>query len=438
VTHAAGVRSYHTCRVCNNPPPLEPLFSLGLLAVSDFVDHAAATSHDRPAIPLALMRCPECTLVQLRETTPPAWLYSTYWYRSGINEVMRDELADVVRAARAWYPRPLRPSDHVLDIGANDGTLLAAYNAQLHRQHPARFAFEPATNLKPQLVKHAERVWTDRFPPPYLLQLKFKETFQIITSIAMFYAVDDPNAFVQAVAKMLAPEGVWVLQFQDLLGMLESGAVDNICHEHLEYYSLYSLQRTLEHNALVVQDVEHRAINGGSLRVFVQHRDRAEHQTEEERRRVLEQLAREDAAGLHGGHGVPAIFHDFVWRVTEVRKQLVAAVDQVRRQGGTVDLYGASTKANTLLQWCGLNRRLIRRAIDRTPAKWSRYTVGTHIPIVSEEEGRTDPATAWLVGIWQFRPAVLLREAAYLEQGGTLIFPLPQVEIVTAATEVRS
>lgn len=428
------------CRVCHVAPPLEPLFSLGPLAVSDFTAHAAPSAFDRPKIPLALMRCPDCTLVQLRETTPAAWLYSTYWYRSGVNELMRAELAHVVRQALQWCP--VTPEDTVLDIGANDGTLLAAYATQLGDRHPRRIAFEPAANLRPTLDEHAEHVYGEAFPSSSSKEWSFHRSrwprFKIITSIAMFYAVDDPNAFVHAVALHLAPRGVWIIQFQDLLGMLETGALDNICHEHLEYYSLYSLQQTLAHNALVVQDVEHRAINGGSLRVYVQHRDQTEAQTDAQRRRVLEQLGREDRAGLHGGHGVPATFQSFAWRINEMRKQLVAAVDQVRRQGGTVDLYGASTKANTLLQWCGLDRRLIRRAIDRTPDKWGRYTVGTHIPIVSEEAGRADPATAWLVGIWQFRAGVLGREAAYLAQGGTLIFPLPQVEIVTAAREVTS
>lgn len=424
---ASGLRPTirNTCRACVDSPPLERLLDLGLLHLSAFPQDPLALP-EFPPVPLTLMVCPLCWLVQLRHTTPFPWLFGReYWYRSGVNETMRAELEDVV-----WdgieRVGGLKPDDLVLDIGANDGTLLSTYG-----RRAIRMAFEPSTSLNKYLRPHADLLFADAFPPEapsVLLDVhKYDGRVKVATAIAMVYDLEDPNRFFTHLADLLAPDGILILQFQDLLQMVEKTAFDCICHEHLEYYSLYSLATLLNHHRLDVVDVMPRTINGGSLRVIVQKRGRPIPRPGAER--VLEQIKREYQAGLTN----PLIyteFQKFAHRIQAAKGQVQASIAYVAAQGGSVDLLGASTKGNTLLQVFDLDHRQIRRAIERDPIKIGRYVGQTGIPIVGEPCGRADAADLWLSPIWQFKDALIQREQEYLRQGGAILFPLPAMEVV--------
>jgi len=391
------------CRVCGGR--LDSVLNLGNLALPAFPlpgERFAAVA------PLDFCQCPACALVQLRHTVDPELLFRQYWYQSGINETMRAELADVARSAMAWVGG-LSAGDCVIDIGANDGTLLN----QLAIPDVTRVAFEPARNLNTALHQHADLVVADYFPQG-LQQLTRLPSAKVICSIACFYDLDDPGTFVQAITQCLAPDGVWVVQFQDLDQMIRATAFDNICHEHLVYYSLASVERLIEPYGLHVTHAERRAINGGSYRLFIQ--------VDTVRADETVGALRFAEAGCEHWHALER----FAWRVGEARRQIQSALTAVE---GTIDLYGASTKGNTLLQYCGLDGGVIRQAWERSEAKWGRLTA-TGIPIVSEAEGRRDPPDLLLVGVWQFREAILRREVAYLQQGGAMLFPLPAVDLV--------
>lgn len=426
---------HETCRVCPQAR-LVPLFDLGALHLSAFP--AAAEDLDPyPRVPLRLMGCPRCQLVQLQHTTPFPWLFNAdYGYRSGVNEAMIAELHDVVRGAlRALGGHAKAEELIALDIGANDGTLLGAYPPGV-----LRVAVEPSPAWHRELEAQAHYVVAEAFPvvDPSPGTARLLATLHgkvgVITAIAMAYDLEDPLAFFRAARELLAPEGVMVVQFQDLLGMLEQTAFDCVCHEHLEYYSVWALAGIAAQAGLKVVDVEGRAVNGGSLRVTLRHLGR--HTWPEERDgidRVVRQLQREQDAGLTMTSGVEAAFGAFRWRVGVAAQQIHGTVREILDQGGTIDLYGASTKGNTLLQVVGLGAGEIRQALERTPQKWGRFVGRTGIPIVPEEVGRRDPATVWLVPVWQFRDGILVREAEYLARGGRMVFPLPTVEIVQGA-----
>lgn len=415
------VIAHTTCRICASP--LVPVFSLGALALSDFPHAAGTRAH--PRVPLDLMRCAQedCGLVQLAHTTPPQWLYGgTYWYRSGVNETMRAELLDVVQEAcqRVEIPH----GAVVVDIGANDGTLLSHYAEVLGKRQPRensllRVAYEPAHSHYDALRPHASVLFSEYFSVDKAWGPATKA--RVVTCIAMFYDLEDPHRFVADLTKVLHPEGVLVIQQAYLLSMLASTDVTNICHEHLAYYHLAPLEKLLGMHGLEVVDLDLRAINGGSFRVYVQFKGKGRVSPKVLQRRAEEArvLAIQDR-----------LFETFQQRAQGMRAQLRAVVHAYATQGAAIDLYAASTKANTLLQWCGLDGRDIRQAWERTPEKIGRYVGVSGIPIVSEAEGRADPPAALLVGAWQFREAFLAREADYLASGGRIVFPLPYVESV--------
>lgn len=389
------------CRACGGP--FDPVLSLGPLCLSTFLK---PTDSDPPEVPLDLVLCQVCDLVQLRQTVDPDRLYKdAYWYQSGINETMVAELRDIVQAT-AWYVPDLK-SRIVLDVGANDGTLLAAYDSR-----PLKIAVEPSPTFRDRLAAVADTVITDYFPSAMTRGIP-SQSISVITSIAMVYDLDNPKAFVYEVDRLLTPDGLWIVQFQDLGQMVRQTAFDNLCHEHLTYYSVKTFASLLVGTNLQIRWIEPRAINGGSVRLFL--------------------TRRTQAAPAIVGHLVDPTRDEiayFAWRVGQYGDQLLGTIHHLRAQGQLVDLYGASTKANTLLQYLQIDRTLIRQAVERSPAKVGLETPGGRIPIVSEETWRDDPAPTTLVGIWQFRQAILDREADYLARGGSWLFPLPTVQVV--------
>jgi NDP-4-keto-2,6-dideoxyhexose 3-C-methyltransferase len=401
------ITTWTACRACKSPD-LDVILDLGTLALSTFLSPTDAAP---PRAPLQLVICGTCDLVQLRHSVEPDRLFRKYWYLSGINEAMKAELKDVVDQASAMVGDLRRNTDTVIDIGANDGTLLAHVGAG-----PCRVAYEPALNLYDLLRPHASVLVADYFPHGSRAQgLRFSA--KLITSVACFYDLDDPHAFVSGIKEMLHPDGVWIVQFQDLFQMLHATAFDNICHEHVTYPSLQFMQQLCADHDLEIVDAERRAINGGSLRLYVRHPG-----VQRPTAHVAELRARE--ANLY------TKLQEFSWRVTEVQRQLIATLEEAR-QAGPVDCYGASTKFSTLAQYCGIGPQHIRQCVERSPEKVGLQTV-TGIPIVSEATWREQPAALTLIAIWQFREFILTREAAYLSEGGRFLVPLPQVEVVYA------
>jgi NDP-4-keto-2,6-dideoxyhexose 3-C-methyltransferase len=397
------------CRACQSP--LQTVLDLGVPALSGFPQDAVAA--DLPRAPLDLCRCTSCGLVQLRHTVEPDALFRQYWYHSGVNETMRAELADIVMEATK-HLGGLNYGDAIADVGANDGTLLSAYPDTVKR-----IAFEPADNFKETLRQHCDELH-DYFPGPFSPAALPARSVRLLTSIACFYATDDPKAFVDAVDYALTWDGVWVVQFQDLHQMLESTAFDNICAEHVFYPCLASVERLLAPFDLQIVDAQRRAINGGSLRLTIGRRWRT----------VSPRVA--ELRDLEAGCEDLATLAAFAWQVGLIRWEIRSTLNDCKKRGQIADICGASTKGNTLLQFCGIGPDHVRQAWERSPEKWGRQTI-TGIPIVSENVGRADPPDILLVLIWQFRDAIIKREAEYLRAGGRLLFPLPRVEMVDAS-----
>jgi len=399
-------RERTVCRICQGQ--LDLLLDLGSPTLPAYL---RADEPDPERLPLELAVCRQCDLVQLRHSIVDLdRLYRRYWYQSGINEAMVVELQDV--AACALDVAPCGPDDTVLDVGANDGTLLRLFSPNW------RIAVEPSRTFADRLRDCADLVLPEYFPSDSTQALP-DHSVTILTSNAMFYDVNDPLRFVQEVDRLLTADGVWIVQMQDLAQMVAAGAYDNICFEHQAYYSTATFRQLLALVDLEIKRVETRAINGGSLRYYVTRRHRP-HLRLKPGRSLHNQLASE--AWL-----TRARLDRFAWDTAQHKMELVSLLQACRDSGLAVDLYAASTKSSTLLQYCGIDHSLIRCAVERSPEKVGLVTSGTRIPIIDEETWRCDPAPVTLLGAWGFREGVLCREAAYT---GAWIIPLPQVETI--------
>jgi NDP-4-keto-2,6-dideoxyhexose 3-C-methyltransferase len=401
-----------------------PVLSLGELYVSEF---PAPGDPDGVKAPLELMLCRRCHLVQLKHTVPAESLYRNYWYRSGTNQTMRDALADIT--AKAEQLVRLRDGETVLDIGCNDGTLLASYSTGgIHR-----VGFDPAENLHKHSSRVAERVIVGFFDAERFLadpDLASRRP-KVITSIAMFYDLDDPNRFVMDIKRVMHPDGLWILQMSYLPLMLKTNEVGNICHEHLEYYSLQALEYLLRRHDFDIVDAELNDVNGGSLRAYIRPStagadgfgDATYRELAAQRVQALRD--RETKMGLTD----TTVYTDFAFWAERLRKDVVEFIRGQVAAGKKVYVYGASTKGNTLLQYYGLDHTLITAAAERNPDKWGRRTVGTHIPIISESDARAARPDFFLILPWHFVDEFQAREREYLLAGGRFIMPMPYFSI---------
>ncbi len=252
---------------------------------------------------------------------------------------------------------------------------------------------------------------------------------KLVTSISMFYDLDDPVAFARGVHACLADDGIWHLEQSYMPSMLRTTSYDTVCHEHISYYSLGSLQRILQAADYEILDVVMNAVNGGSFAVSaVKKASGASGGTGRKTNQPVIQwlLAEERRMGLE----TPRPFRDFEDRVYQHRQALTSLIRCLNADGKSILGYGASTKGNVLLQFCGIGPEDIPCIADVNPDKYGCFTPGTHIPIVSEEEARAKKPDYFLVLPWHFKHGILQREAAFLAGGGHMIFPMPEIEIV--------
>ena len=398
--------------------------STDLVSVLDLGNQALTGLFPLPTDPpvptgrLELLWCPDSGLLQLANSFDPHQLYGdTYGYRSGLNQSMIDHLAG--KAEYLSRLVHLASGDLVLDIGSNDCTLLKSYKVP----GLTRLGIDPTGAKFREYYPDDVLLVPDFFSRANFVSAVGSRKAKIITSIAMFYDLEDPVAFAQAVNECLADDGVWHFEQSYLPSMLRQNSYDTVCHEHVEYYSLTAVMSVLERAGFEVSNVVMNMVNGGSFAVTASKQGR----TKGKRPAVVQWLLDQE---MRMGLGTPRPFRDFEERVFEHRQSLRALILALVADGKKVIGYGASTKGNVILQFCGLTANEIPCIADVNPDKFGRVTPGTRIPIVPEAEARAMKPDYFLVLPWHFKAGILRREAEFLASGGQMIFPMPEIEIV--------
>lgn len=411
-----------TCRVCGSTA-LTPVINLGDQYLQGSFVKPGKEMPPMRKISTSLVRCDPmrdekaCGLLQMEFTIPPEVLYSAYWYRSGTNNTMRCHLQGIVDEAIGLVSN--KESATVLDIGCNDGTLLGFYPGSF-----VKFGVDPSDVA--QEIKAPVSVIQDIFPSEELIARLEGRTFDIITSIAMYYDLEDPIAFTRGIKEILSPEGLWLFEMSYMPTMLKMTSYDTICHEHIEYYSLAVIEYILKQAGMKVVNATHNDINGGSLRCHATHISNFTYKQNEFQQNI--KTMRQEEFDLELDTDKP--YRHFQDRVNVHKEELNALLKKLKKEGKRIHIYGASTKGNTILQWCGIDHRIIDYAADRNPDKYGALTLGTDIPIISEEESRAMKPNYYLVLPWHFKQEFLEREKETLEQGTGLIFPLPTIDII--------
>ena len=368
--------------------------------------------------PLELVWCPDSGLLQLGHSYDPGEMYGeNYGYRSGLNQSMVDHLTDKVSFLERTAG--LRSGDVVLDIGSNDATTLKAYaTAGL-----TRIGIDPTGEKFRAYYPNGIGLIPDFFSAAAFRSASAAPA-KIVTSISMFYDLESPVAFAQQVASVLAPDGIWHFEQSYMPSMLRMNSYDTICHEHLEYYSLHAVKKILDAADLQLVDVGTNAVNGGSFTVTAALRS---NRSIRPNHAVIDWLLhQEERMDL----GTPKPYRDFEERVFRHRQDLVRLIHALNADGKKILGYGASTKGNVMLQFCGFSPADIPAIAEINPEKFGSFTPGTHIPIVSEPDARAMAPDYFLVLPWHFKSGIVRREKEFLQRGGKLIFPFPEIEII--------
>ena len=412
------------CRICGCKD-LEEAISLPPQFLSPtFVE----TNKDNPLskikVPMTVMVCQnqECSLVQLKESTNPELLYTNYFYRSGTNETMKKDLRKVVFKAQKNVK--VSANDIVVDIGANDCTMIQWFAKSLKR-----IAVEPAKNIDWSGVDSTINIINDFFPSSKFLNALGGKKVKIFTSCAMFYDLDNPNNFVQSIKQNLDKDGVWCIQLSYALSMTKNLNFYDICHEHLEYYTLKTLRFLMKKNGLHLYHAEENRVNGGSAIVFISHIDKKMNDTDE----LLNLLDEECAMGLYE---VDA-YKNFYLRMNKLKMKVNKYIDDEIKKGNEVLGLGASTKGNVLLQFFGLDKYRIPAISEKQKSKAGLKTLGSDIDLISEEEAHHRNPSCMLVLPWYFKEEIVAREFEYIQNGGKLLFPMPYVHIVQKDGEIN-
>lgn len=403
-----NIKEETKCRVCGGR--LNVCLDLGEIYPSSFLKADEKVSEDMKA-PLVLTECEDCKLVQLKHTIDLDLMYRQYWYASSLNKSMVSSLADVVQDALSRVV--LNRDDVVLDIGCNDATMLGMYPKSVRA-----VGFDPALNIErfsgPDIV-------LDYFNAEAYNQIPEIKKAKIVTAIAMFYDLPDPHKFVEDVATVLHEDGIFLVQFTDLLSMIKTTAFDNICHEHLEYYKYADVKFLLEAHGLQVIDVSYNDVNGGSLRVTAAHEGRYIPSS-----KVVEAYVDEQ------NFLATNTLQRFAERIEIVKQKVASFLEWGRGHEHAIFLMGASTKGNTLLQVCNVTSEDIPYAAEVNTEKFGLRTVGSNIEIISEIDALIKHPKCFFVPVWHFKDSLLRNEKIqdFMKAGGTLVFPLPYFHVV--------
>jgi SAM-dependent methyltransferase len=404
------------CRSCG-ARPLEPVLSLGRMPLVNALVAPQQLETVDATFPLDVACCPTCALLQITHIVPPEQLFREYVYFSSHSDTMVQHAAAL--ADRVMAERHLTAASLAMEVASNDGYLLQHYVA---RGVPV-LGIEPARNIA--VVAERERgvrTVAEFFNEDLAEQLsRAGQLADVLHAHNVLAHVPDINGFVRAVARVLAPDGVAVIEVPYALDLVEKCEFDTIYHEHVFYFTLTALSALFARHGLSIQRAERIAIHGGSLRIFVGHADAGAPDDS-----VAAVLSREREKGADA----VGYYTDFAARVRRLREELRALVLDLGARGCTIAAYGAAAKGVILLNFVGLDHDIVRYVVDRSPQKQGRYLPGVRIPI-------QDPA--WLTRFqpdyvlllaWNLASEVLDQQAPYRQRGGKFIIPLPSPVIV--------
>jgi hypothetical protein len=409
------------CRVCDSPS-LEVFLDLGLAPLANRFLRPEHLPEPEPLFPLRVCLCPQCGLVQLDEDVPREVLFQDYIYVTGTSDLVHHHARWLAQTfCRRFH---LGPRDLVLEAASNDGSVLKAFQ----RQGVQVLGVEPAANIAVQAQGEGIPTVVDFFDAKLARSLRSRHgPARLFLARHVLGHVTDLQGFAAGIQEVLAEDGIAVVEVPHVATLYEQLAFDTIYHEHLCYFSVAVLQTLFQRFGLALLDVEQVEMHGGSVLVQVVHAD-GPYQFS---RRVDATLAAERALRLERLE----TWLDFAQRVSRLKRELLAFLDDHLRAGRRLAGYGAPAKGNALLSYCGIGPERLPFLVDKSPAKQGRLTPGHHIPVHAPEKLLEEQPDLTVILAWNFAAEVVEQQAAYLRRGGRFAVPVPHPHLIPAVPE---
>lgn len=370
--------------------------------------------------PLALVKCEwehTCGLLQLKHNYDLEIMYGDdYGYRSWLNQGMVRHLGSIVGKAKSLVS--LSEWDLIIDIASNDGTLLKAYG-----DNGYELLWVDPTSKKFASYYPPYTSFISDFFSADIVRQKTEKKAKVITSISMFYDLPSPMDFVKDIKEVLDDDGIWILEQSYMPTMIDMVSYDTVCHEHLEYYALKQIKWMVDRVWMKIIDVVLNDVNGWSFQVVVS-KDASREVNE---KAIQDLIDHEENWWYSSGE----IFEEFKNNIEIHKKAVLDFFHQAKLNNKKVIWYGASTKWNVTLQYCGITNDMLPYIGEVNDYKFGRVTPGTHIPMISETDAHEMKPDYFFVLPWHFRKWILEREQAFLDKGWKFVFPLPKLDIVS-------
>lgn len=403
------------CQICGNKN-LDSIIFIGYIPPVNTMPEVGSVSVEQSAYPLELLRCNECSLVQIGLEVDANVLFPyTYPYLSGSTRILRENFADLYRETSSMFQ--LKPEDLIIDIGSNDGTLLANFKDGGHKA----LGVEPT-----QAAEVARDRGIDTLTAYFNLEtvMNIKKEYgkaRIITAANVFAHIGDIHTVVEGIRELLSPDGVFISESHYLLDLVQTLQYDTIYHEHLRYYSLGSLKYLLSQHDLKIFHIKRIPTHGGSIRAYAARSGKYPEQDS-----VVEQLAQEDKKGITGGNAL----RNFRKQVIESKLKLLSLLSDLKKDGAKVYGIGAPSRSSTLINYTGLDDGIIDCVMEiKTSHKVGKYVPGTHIPVLDEAKLFEDQPEYALLLSWHISKELMdnLRKKGYK---GQFILPLPEPRVI--------
>ena len=417
-----GFSEIQKCRICGNER-LKTVLDLGTQALTGVFPRSRDEKILR--MPLQLVKCDNeydtsaCGLLQLKHSANLGMMYGdNYGYRSGLNKMMVEHLKSIYE--EIIEREVLSQKSLVIDIGSNDGTLLKFYPQNEY----TLVGIDPTGKKFKDYYPETVNLIPDFFSANLVKRNFDDRKADVVTSVAMFYDLESPVSFMRDIYEVLSDDGIWVFEQSYMPLMLEQNAYDTVCHEHLEYYALKQIKYMTDKVGFKIIDVVMNDVNGGSFRVTCSKKDSSKH--EENASKINEIIKSESDNGLN----TIAPFMDFQNRVAKHKIKFLELLHTIKNSGNRVYGYGASTKGNVVLQYCGIGEDELSKIVEINSDKFGAFTPGTGIPIIDDATAKKENPEYLVVLPWHFKKIILSKEKDYLDRGGKIIFPLPEITIV--------
>lgn len=402
-----------TCRSCNSRD-LTELIHFGDTPISDKLLRSIPSDHEEIKVPLTLMCCKRCSLVQIKQEVNPVILFQDdYPYYSSVSKILMDHFRE--SAEHIIRTKKLNTESFVFEAASNDGYMLEHFADKGIRV----LGVDPAEG--PASVANKKNIPTlvDFFGSALAKEIvRDHGKADIFLGNNVLAHVPDLNGFVEGIRIILKANGLAVIEAPYLLDLVENCEFDTIYHQHLCYFSVTALQSLFNRHGLYLNDLRHVPIHGGTLRMFIE-------PVQNYSPTVLQYLKREQKVNIQS----PEFYREFISKIKTLKEDLLETLDDLKEKGMTLAGFGAAAKANTLLSYFEIGKNYLEYIVDSSKYKHGLFFSGNHLPILPPSRLQEDQPDYVLILAWNFAEEIMKQNERYVKNGGTFIVPIPEIRI---------